>query len=71
MVRWTVFYLRWVILTCNVQICRLLLWDRERRDMAGDKPPDLSGFCGANVDGTLYVFAGCHNNRYTNEVGDV
>lgn len=39
--------------------------------MAGDKPPDLSGFCGANVDGTFYVFAGCHNNRYTNEVGDV
>lgn len=37
--------------------------------MAGDKPPDLSGFCGASVDGTLYVFAGCNNNQYTNEVG--
>lgn len=39
--------------------------------MAGDAPPGLSGFCGANVDGTLYVFAGCHNNQCTNEVGDV
>lgn len=45
-----------------------LLCDRERRDIAGDKPPDLSGFCGSNVEGTFYVFAGCNNNRYTNEV---
>lgn len=42
--------------------------DRERRDIAGDKPPDLFGFCGANVRGTFYIFAGCNNNGYTNQV---
>lgn len=42
--------------------------DRERRDIAGDKPPDLFGVCGASVHGTFYIFAGCNNNGYTNEV---
>ncbi|XP_003977277.1 kelch domain-containing protein 1-like [Takifugu rubripes] len=55
----------------EIWLCDLDSGTWERRDMAGDKPPDLSGFCGANVDGTLYVFAGCHNNQYTNEMYSV
>lgn len=42
--------------------------DRERRTIAGDKPPEVCGFCGANVRGTFYVFAGCNENGYTNKV---
>lgn len=46
----------------------LLLCDRERRDIAGDKPPELSGSCGSHVNGTLYIFAGCDALGYTNQV---
>lgn len=41
---------------------------RERRDIAGNRPPDLSGSCGSYINGTFYIFAGCDDRRYTNEV---
>lgn len=59
-------------LTRYVCVCltiyKLLLCDRERREITGDKLPLLSGFCGSNVNGTFYVFAGCDHIGYTNEV---
>uniref|UniRef100_H3BWT9 Kelch domain containing 1 n=1 Tax=Tetraodon nigroviridis TaxID=99883 RepID=H3BWT9_TETNG len=40
----------------------------ERREMTGERPPDLSGPCASYIDGTFYLFAGCDSRRYTNEV---
>lgn len=59
-----------VCLLCSA--CRsfflVSLCDRERREITGDKPPDLSGFCGSHVNSTLYIFAGCDPAGYTNQV---
>lgn len=41
---------------------------RERRGIAGERPPGLSGPCGSYSNGTFYVFAGCDHRQYTNEV---
>lgn len=41
---------------------------RERRDISGERPPDLCGSCGSCSDGTFYVFAGRDNRQYRNEV---
>ncbi|KAK7919348.1 hypothetical protein WMY93_010632 [Mugilogobius chulae] len=30
----------------------------EQRELTGDVPPDLNGFCGSYLNGTLYIFAG-------------
>lgn len=45
------------------------VWYRERREITGDVVPELSGFCGSYVNGTLYIFAGCNSFGYTNDVG--
>lgn len=46
----------------------LLLCDRERREITGNIPPALSGFCGAHVNSTFYIFGGCSSVGYTNQV---
>lgn len=56
---------------CFLSLMCVFLCDRERREIAGDKPPDLSGFCGSYVNGKLYIFAGCDQAGYTNQVSDV
>ncbi|XP_029934176.1 kelch domain-containing protein 1-like [Myripristis murdjan] len=43
----------------------------ERREITGDIPPELSGFCGSYVNGTLYIFAGCDPYGYTNHMFSV
>ncbi|XP_030256025.1 kelch domain-containing protein 1-like [Sparus aurata] len=45
------------------------LW--EWREITGDKPPDLSGFCGSHVNDALYIFAGCDAAGYTNQMFSV
>lgn len=45
----------------------LCVCDREWREITGDKPPDLSGFCGSHVNDALYIFAGCDAAGYTNQ----
>lgn len=40
----------------------------EQRELTGDIPPDLTGFCGSYLNGTLYVFAGCDGEGYTNDM---
>ncbi|KAL0984447.1 hypothetical protein UPYG_G00141670 [Umbra pygmaea] len=42
------------------------LW--ERRGMAGEPPPALSGTCGSYYNGTLYVFGGCNHTGHTNQL---
>uniref|UniRef100_A0A3Q1F4I7 Uncharacterized protein n=1 Tax=Acanthochromis polyacanthus TaxID=80966 RepID=A0A3Q1F4I7_9TELE len=36
--------------------------------IGGDVPPDLDGFCGANIDETLYVFGGRDAVGYSNQM---
>ncbi|KAM9336264.1 kelch domain-containing protein 1-like [Symphorus nematophorus] len=52
-------------------LCDLDSGTWEPRLITGDKPPDLSGFCGAHVNGALYIFAGCDSAGYTNEMFSV
>lgn len=56
-----------VFLQLGVSLC-VFVCDREQRKMTGDMPPDLFGFCGSNVNGTLYIFAGSNPTEYSNEV---
>ncbi|XP_038592082.1 kelch domain-containing protein 1-like isoform X1 [Micropterus salmoides] len=55
----------------EIWLCDLDSGTWERRDIAGDKPPELSGSCGSHVNGTLYIFAGCDALGYTNQMFSV
>ncbi|XP_070708381.1 kelch domain-containing protein 1-like [Pempheris klunzingeri] len=55
----------------EIWLCDLDSGMWERREITGDKPPDLSGFCGSHVNGTLYIFAGCDPLGYTNQMFSV
>ncbi|KAL7372910.1 hypothetical protein ABVT39_023941 [Epinephelus coioides] len=52
----------------EIWLCDLDSGTWERREITGDKPSDLSGFCGSYVNGTLYIFAGCDPVGYTNQM---
>ncbi|XP_017331758.1 kelch domain-containing protein 1 isoform X1 [Ictalurus punctatus] len=41
------------------------LW--KRCDMSGEVPPSMSGTCGCNLNGTMYIFGGCSDDGQTNE----
>uniref|UniRef100_A0A3B4BMY2 Kelch domain containing 1 n=1 Tax=Periophthalmus magnuspinnatus TaxID=409849 RepID=A0A3B4BMY2_9GOBI len=41
---------------------------RQQRELTGDVPSDLTGFCGSFLNGTLYIFAGCDSSGYTNHM---
>ncbi|XP_019962343.2 kelch domain-containing protein 1-like isoform X1 [Paralichthys olivaceus] len=52
------------------------LWDLnsgtwERREIGGHLPPDLLGFCGSNVNSTLYIFGGCDAVAHSNQMFSV
>lgn len=36
--------------------------------MSGDVPPSMSGTCGCNLNGIMYIFGGCSDDGQTNEV---
>ncbi|XP_058477817.1 kelch domain-containing protein 1-like [Solea solea] len=56
----------------EIWLCDLNSGMWERREIAGsDVPRDLSGFCGAHVNSTLYIFAGCDTVGYTNDMFSV
>ncbi|XP_076616563.1 kelch domain-containing protein 1-like [Chaetodon auriga] len=55
----------------EIWLCDLDSGTWERREITGDKPPDLSDFCGSHVNGTLYIFAGCDSLGYTNKMFSV
>ncbi|KAJ0016124.1 hypothetical protein NQD34_014414 [Periophthalmus magnuspinnatus] len=40
----------------------------QQRELTGDVPSDLTGFCGSFLNGTLYIFAGCDSSGYTNHM---
>lgn len=69
--------LKWIFFSClcSFQFCvqLALLWtvlveNRERKEMTGDIPPHSPGFCGSNINSTLYVFGGCDPGGYSNQV---
>ncbi|XP_058254845.1 kelch domain-containing protein 1 isoform X2 [Hemibagrus wyckioides] len=41
------------------------LW--KKCDMSGDVPPSMSGTCGCNLKGIMYIFGGCSDDGQTNE----
>ncbi|KAA8581300.1 hypothetical protein FQN60_002881 [Etheostoma spectabile] len=55
----------------EIWLCDLDSGTWERREITGDKPPDLSGFCGSHLNGTLYIFAGCDPVGHTNQMFSV
>lgn len=55
----------------EIWLCDLYSRTWEKRELTGDVPPDLTGFCGSYLNGTLYVFAGCAGEGYTNEMFSV
>ncbi|XP_059181369.1 kelch domain-containing protein 1-like [Centropristis striata] len=55
----------------EIWLCDLDSGTWERREITGDKPPDLTGSCGANINGTFYIFAGCDSEGYTNQMFSV
>lgn len=66
--RWSLSSLfSWVCFNLLSVLC-LVLCDREQRDITGDKPPDLLGFCSSHVNGALFIFAGATPTEYSNEV---
>lgn len=46
----------------------VLMGDRQRKEMTGDVPSDLLGFCGSNMNDMLYIFGGCDSAGYSNQV---
>ncbi|XP_068610621.1 kelch domain-containing protein 1-like [Brachionichthys hirsutus] len=52
----------------EIWLCNLDTMTWERREIFGEKLPDLSGFCGSHLSGSLYVFGGCDRFEYTNKM---
>ncbi|XP_076008378.1 kelch domain-containing protein 1-like [Genypterus blacodes] len=55
----------------EIWLCDLDSGMWERREISGDVVPELTGFCGSYVNGTLYIFAGCDSVGYTNDMFSV
>ncbi|XP_071401832.1 kelch domain-containing protein 1-like [Centroberyx affinis] len=55
----------------EIWLCDLNSGAWERREITGDLPSQLSGFCGSYVNNTLYIFAGCDPTGYTNDLFSV
>ncbi|KAK2820662.1 hypothetical protein Q5P01_023621 [Channa striata] len=52
----------------EIWLCDLDSGTWQHRKITGDIPPDLSGFCGSYVNGSLYIFGGCEPSGYTNQM---
>ncbi|KAM9715714.1 kelch domain-containing protein 1-like [Menidia menidia] len=57
--------------TDEMWLCDLDSGTWERREISGDIPPDLSGFCGSNINSKLYIFGGCDPSEYSNQMFSV
>ncbi|XP_061562741.1 kelch domain-containing protein 1-like isoform X1 [Phycodurus eques] len=55
----------------EIWLCDLDSGTWQRREMAGETPPLLVGFCGSYVNGSLYVFAGYDGQTYSNQLFSV
>ncbi|XP_062299094.1 kelch domain-containing protein 1-like [Scomber scombrus] len=52
----------------EIWLCDLDSGTWERREITGDIPPDLSGFCASHLNGTLFIFAGCGPLGWTDQM---
>uniref|UniRef100_A0A3P8VI15 Kelch domain containing 1 n=1 Tax=Cynoglossus semilaevis TaxID=244447 RepID=A0A3P8VI15_CYNSE len=70
---WGGYRVRNVMLPSDeIWLCDLYSGTWERKEISGSEiPQDLSGFCGAHVNSTFYVFAGCDGVGYTNQMYSV
>ncbi|KAM4524359.1 kelch domain-containing protein 1-like [Odontesthes bonariensis] len=49
-------------------LCDLDSGTWERQELTGEVPPDLSGFCGSNIKSMFYIFGGCDDSEYSNQM---
>ncbi|XP_037547154.1 kelch domain-containing protein 1 [Nematolebias whitei] len=52
----------------EIWLCDLDSGAWQRKEMTGDVPSALLGFCGSNVNDRLYVFGGCDSAGYSNQM---
>ncbi|XP_077406107.1 kelch domain-containing protein 1-like [Vanacampus margaritifer] len=55
----------------EIWLCDLDSGTWQRREMGGETPPLLLGFCGSYVNGSFYVFAGYNGLTYSNQMFSV
>ncbi|MED6233134.1 hypothetical protein ATANTOWER_007195 [Ataeniobius toweri] len=55
----------------EICLCDLDSGKWECKAITGDSPSDLSGFCGSNINSTLYIFGGCDSNGHSNQMFSV
>ncbi|XP_072229178.1 kelch domain-containing protein 1-like [Leuresthes tenuis] len=52
----------------EIWLCDLDSGTWEQKELTGDVPPELSGFCGSNIKSMLYIFGGCDPSEYSNQM---
>lgn len=52
----------------EIWLCDLDSGKWECKEITGENPTGLYGFCGSNVNGTLYIFGGCNSDGYSNQM---
>ncbi|XP_041830336.1 kelch domain-containing protein 1-like [Melanotaenia boesemani] len=61
-----------VMLPCDeIWLCDLESGTWKQKEITGDGPSDLSGFCGSNINSTFYIFGGCNPSGYSNQMFNV
>ncbi|XP_061120771.1 kelch domain-containing protein 1-like [Syngnathus typhle] len=55
----------------EIWLCDLDSGTWQRREMGGETPPPLMGFCGSYINGSLYIFAGYDGQTYSNQMFSV
>ncbi|KAM4715547.1 kelch domain-containing protein 1-like [Anableps anableps] len=52
----------------EIWLCDLDSGKWECKEITGESPTGLSGFCGSNINSTLYIFGGCDSDGYSNQM---
>ncbi|XP_068161894.1 kelch domain-containing protein 1-like [Antennarius striatus] len=55
----------------EIWLCDLDSGTWEQKEIIGETPPDLTGFCASLVNDTLYIFGGCDTLGYTDQMFSV
>ncbi|XP_038152852.1 kelch domain-containing protein 1-like [Cyprinodon tularosa] len=55
----------------EIWLCDLDSGKWECKEITGESPSDLFGFCGSNINSTLYIFGGCTPDGYSNQMYSV
>ncbi|XP_014915497.1 kelch domain-containing protein 1-like isoform X1 [Poecilia latipinna] len=60
-----------VLPSSEICLCDLDSGKWECKEITGESPTGLSGFCGSNINSTLYIFGGCDSDGYSNQMFSV